>query len=138
MVRVFRSVHILWRKKKVKNRGEGKRMASSSGEWFLAIFPFLFQCTKKPLFYRNAPTDKLYFVLSHQWHLYFLVASLLFYVLFSDIWTVMYFVLNHGWNSHFDFKMGCVFPSYFYSHLSFCRWSEQSVCIFLNFMIHRG
>ncbi len=23
----------------MKNRGEGKRMASSSGEWFLAIFP---------------------------------------------------------------------------------------------------
>jgi hypothetical protein len=23
----------------VKNRGEGKRIASSSGEWFLAIFP---------------------------------------------------------------------------------------------------
>jgi hypothetical protein len=23
----------------VKNRGEGKRMASSSDEWFLAIFP---------------------------------------------------------------------------------------------------
>jgi hypothetical protein len=36
---VFRSDHILWRKEKVKKCGEGKRMASSSGEWFLAIFP---------------------------------------------------------------------------------------------------
>jgi hypothetical protein len=27
------------KEKKVKNRGEGKRMASSSDEWFLAIFP---------------------------------------------------------------------------------------------------
>ncbi len=26
----------------------------------------LFQCTKKHLFHRNAPTDKLYFILSHQ------------------------------------------------------------------------
>jgi hypothetical protein len=25
----------------VKNRGEGKRMTSSSGEWFLAIFPLM-------------------------------------------------------------------------------------------------
>ncbi len=28
------------KEKESENRGEGKRMASSSGEWFLAIFPF--------------------------------------------------------------------------------------------------
>jgi hypothetical protein len=30
------------KEKESENRGEGKRMASSSGEWFLAIFPFLY------------------------------------------------------------------------------------------------
>jgi hypothetical protein len=72
-----------------------------------------FQRTKKCLFYRNAPTDKFYFILSHQWHLYFVVPSSLFYVLFSDVLPVFYFILNHSLDSHFDFKTGCVAPSYF-------------------------
>ncbi len=56
----------------------------------------LFQRTKKCPFYRDTPTDKLYFILSHQWHSYFVVLSLLFYILFSDILPVLYFILNHG------------------------------------------
>jgi hypothetical protein len=35
----------------VKNRGEKKRMASSSGEWFLAIFPPKNDGTQKKEFY---------------------------------------------------------------------------------------
>ncbi len=58
---------------------------------------FSFNTQKKRLFYRNAPMDKLYLILSHQWHLYFVVPSSLFYVLFSDILLpVLYFIFNRG------------------------------------------